>query len=68
MKTFIEWLKENRPEVEIPEGPTISGSWFAKNNIPMVVHCTCCESTMMILSALIDEKGYTYCSNCVGGD
>ena len=68
MKNFREWLKENCPEVEIPEGPIISGSWFAKNNIPMVVACTCCETTMVVTSALIDEDGQIYCSSCAGED
>ena len=66
MKTFAEWLKENSNE-EMPKG-NINGNWFAERGLPMIVHCTCCETTMALPSAYIDDEGYTYCSNCKGDD
>lgn len=62
MISFREYLKKN--DIELPETPTISGGWFAKHGIPMVVRCTCCEMTMAAPSAWIDDEGYTYCSDC----
>ena len=51
--------------VEMPKGQ-INGEWFAENDLPMVVSCTCCGSTMILPSALIDEEGCCYCSSCAG--
>lgn len=34
----------------------------------MIVHCTCCETTMALPHAYIDDEGYTYCTNCKGDD
>ena len=42
------------------------GDWFSKHGYPMVVRCACCEMTMAIPSAWIDDEGYTYCSDCAG--
>ena len=66
-KTFKTWLKENRPEVTIPEGE-VPSSWFSENGLPMIVHCTCCESTMVVFSAIIDDDDYIYCSNCLDAE
>ena len=49
--------------IEIPKG-NIPGEWFSKHGYPMVVRCSCCEMTMAIPSAWIDDEGYTYCSDC----
>ena len=68
MKIFREWLEENRPDVKIPEEKEIPMTWFDKHNLPMIVACTCCQSTMVIFSALIDDDGHIYCSNCAGED
>ena len=65
MKSFSEWLKDNGEE--LPKGD-ISGEWFAKRGLPMIVHCTCCEMTMALPSAYISNEGYTYCSSCKGDD
>ena len=65
MKSFSEWLHDNGDE--LPKG-NISGAWFAEHNLPMIVHCTCCEMTMATPSAYIDDEGYTYCSSCKGDD
>ena len=63
MKTFAEWLKANRGE-DLPQG-SISGAWFVERNIPMIVACTNCESTMCVVSALINEDNETFCTTCV---
>lgn len=65
MKTFQEWFKENYNE-DLPAG-SINGEWFAKHDLPMIVECTCCGSTMALPSALISDDDYVYCSTC-GGD
>jgi len=66
MKQFFDYIKETR-DIEIPEG-NIPGSWFKENHLPMVVRCCCCEMTMALPSAYIDDEGYTYCSDCAGVD
>ena len=62
MKTFEQWLKDEKG-IEMPKGE-ISGDWFAKNGLPMVVKCTNCWSTMALPSAMVDENGFTYCPSC----
>ena len=61
MKTFYEYVRDRG--IDIPEN-NIPGSWFQEHGYPMVVRCACCEMTMAIPSALIDEEGYTFCANC----
>lgn len=63
MVSFSEYVKARG--IEIPEG-NISGEWFSKHGYPMVVRCSCCEMTMAIPSAWIDDEGYTYCADCAG--
>lgn len=65
MKTFEEWFEANYNE-KMPTG-NINGAWFAERNLPMIVECTCCCTTMALPSALIDDDDYIYCSTC-GGD
>ena len=65
MKTFAQWLKANGDE--LPKGD-IRGEWFAKRGLPMIVRCTCCEMTMALPSAYIDDNGYTYCAECKGDE
>ena len=62
MRTFEQWAKDERG-LDLP-GNTIPGSWFVEHNIPMVVACTCCEMTMCVVSALIDDDGQCYCGSC----
>ena len=62
MKTAKEWIKEKRG-IEIPAGE-ISGEWFMENRLPMIVACSCCETTMILLSAMVDDDGYAYCGSC----
>lgn len=63
MKNFFEYVRECG--VEIPEN-NIPGEWFSKHGYPMIVQCSCCEMTMAIPSAWIDDEGYTFCSDCAG--
>ena len=64
MMTAREWLKAEC-DVDMPEG-NINGSWFAENNLPMIVECACCGSTMALPSAMIDDNYIVYCSACAG--
>ena len=63
MRTVFEWLKDEL-DIDMPKGD-ISGEWFAENNLPMIVHCTCCEMTMALPSAMVDDNGNIYCPSCV---
>lgn len=64
MKTIREYLAEEF-DILLPEG-TINGEWFAEHNLPMIVECTNCGTTMALPSAFVDEESYTYCSTCSG--
>lgn len=65
MRTRIaqQWIKEVL-NIEMPSGD-ISGEWFAENDLPMIVKCTCCEMSMALPSALVNDAGETFCQNCV---
>ena len=63
MKTFFDYARERG--IEIPE-KNIPGEWFVKHGFPMVVRCACCEMTMALPTALIDDEGYTLCPDCAG--
>lgn len=63
MKTFKRYCEENLG-IEFPKSNTISGGWFASHGLPMIVACSCCEMTMALPSAMIDEHGHCFCSNC----
>ena len=67
VRTFKTWFKDNFPEIEIPKGE-VPGTWFSEHNLPMVVRCTCCETTMVLFSAVIDDDDYIYCANCRGDE
>lgn len=62
MKSFKEYIESHEYE-KMPKN-NISGSWFIQNHLPMVVRCCCCNMTMALPSAWIDDEGYTYCRNC----
>ena len=62
LKTFEEWVRDKFNE-ELPKGE-INGVWFSEKGLPMVVRCTCCEMTMALPNAIIDEDGYTFCASC----
>ena len=62
MKSFKDYV-EKRFNIKMPEG-NISGEWFMKSSLPMIVKCSCCEMTMASPSAWVDYEEYTYCSDC----
>ncbi len=62
MKTAEQYLKDEM-NIEMPKGE-INGKWFAENGLPMIVECTCCGMTMALPSAMIDEEGRIFCSQC----
>lgn len=64
MMTAREWLKVECG-LDMPYG-NINGAWFAENNLPMIVECACCGSTMVLPSAMIDDNCIVYCSACAG--
>ena len=64
LRTAKQWIKEEL-NIEMPEGD-INGEWFTENNLPMIVHCTCCEMTMALPSAMINNEGEIFCQNCMG--
>ena len=63
MKTAKEFFLENR-NIKIPEG-NIPLTWFIENKVPPAVVCSCCEKSMFLYSAMVDDEGYFYCSNCI---
>lgn len=65
MKTFEKWFEDNYNE-KMPEG-CISYEWFFKHDLPMVVHCTCCDDTMLLPNSIVAEDGYLYCPSCAEG-
>lgn len=65
MITFKEWFKLEHPTDVFPEGE-VKCNWFDEMELPMIVECTCCGSTMVLFSAYIDEKDYVYCASCAG--
>ena len=62
MVSAITFLKD-RFGLEVPT-KEIPGSWFIENDLPMIVSCACCGSTMALPNAMIDDDGYTYCVSC----
>ena len=66
MKTFEQWFNE-RYSKKLPKG-NLDSWWFIEHNLPMVVQCVCCEMTMALPSAFIDEDNSTYCADCKGDD
>ena len=61
MKNFYDWARDLN--IEVPE-KEISGAWFYEHRLPMVVRCICCDMTMALPSAWIDEDGDVFCSIC----
>lgn len=64
LRTAKQWIKEEL-NIEMPEGD-ISGEWFTKNRLSMIVCCTYCEMTMALPSAMIADNGEIFCQNCRG--
>lgn len=61
MKMFMDYAR-NRWN-DIPEG-NIPASWFAYHDLPIMVRCSCCEMSMVLPSAWVDDNGYTFCRDC----
>ena len=61
MRSFFEYVRARG--IDIPEG-SISGEWFSEHGYPMIVRCACCDMTMAVTSAYIDDEGYTLCGSC----
>ena len=49
---FMNYITVNHPEMR------------DKINLGAVVSCTCCDMTMTIASACVDEEGRIYCASC----
>ena len=63
-KAMEDYVQEDLG-IEVPEG-TLDGAWFNSHNLPMVVQCRCCETSMVLFSAWVDEEGFCYCPQCAG--
>ena len=64
IRTAKQWIREEL-NIEMPSGD-IDGEWFVKNNLPMIVKCSCCEMSMVLPSAMINDEGEIFCPSCVG--
>lgn len=64
IRTAKQWIKEEL-NIEMPSD-TINVEWFANNNLPMIVRCTCCEMSMALPSAMVNDEGEIFCPSCVG--
>lgn len=62
MKKFYEWYLDCFGE-SVPN-ENLNGSWFVEKRLPMIVACTCCDMTMALPSAMIDEFDQIYCTDC----
>jgi len=62
MRTAEKWIFEEMG-VEMPKG-RINGEWFVEHNLPMIVQCTCCQMTMALPSAMINDDGTIFCHSC----
>ena len=65
MKTFKEWYKDVSGK-DFDEKVAHNGNWFLERGLPLVVSCTCCNSTFMLPSAYIDDEDYVFCPSCAG--
>ena len=58
MKKFKDWYKN------------VTGIdkllWCKEEGVPMIVSCTCCESTMIVFNAFVDDEDHVYCPSCAG--
>ena len=66
MKYFKQWFTERFPKENLPS--SMNGSWFSEHGLPMIVACTCCQTTMALPSALIDGNNDIFCHDCAGDD
>ena len=66
MRNFKQWFTERFPKENLPS--SMSGKWFAEHGLPMIVSCTCCQTTMTLPSALIGGDNDIFCHDCAGDD
>lgn len=62
IRTAEKWIFEEMG-IEMPKGQ-INGEWFVKHGLPMIVQCTCCQMTMALPSAMINDDGTIFCHSC----
>lgn len=67
MKSFKDWYKEVSGK-GLPDTQLYNGNWFAKQGLPTVVSCTCCESILLLPEAYLDDEDYIYCPSCAKMD
>lgn len=67
MKKFKDWY-EGVSGKEFPNAAIHNGNWFMEHGLPLVVSCLCCESTLLLPDAYLDDEGYIYCPSCAGVD
>lgn len=67
MKKFKDWYKEVSGK-EFPSAAIHNGNWFMERGLPLVVSCTCCESTLLLPGAYLDDEDYIYCPSCAGAE
>ena len=67
MKKFKDWYKEVSGK-EFPNAATHNGNWFMEHGLPLVVSCTCCESTLLLPGTYLDDEDYIYCPSCAGAE
>ena len=66
MKKFKDWYKDvsgKEPDYETTQDNFL---WCKERGLPVVVSCTCCEGTLLIFNAFVDEEDHTYCPSCAG--
>lgn len=66
MKKFKDWYKDVagvEPDYETAQNKLL---WCQERGLPVVVSCTCCEGTLLIFNAFVDEEDHTYCPSCAG--
>ena len=66
MKKFKDWYKDvsgKEPDYETTPDKLL---WCKERGLPVVVSCTCCEGTLLIFNAFVDEEDYTYWQSCAG--
>ena len=66
MKKFKDWYKVVtgiEPNSETSKDKLL---WCKEEGVPMIVSCTCCESTMIVFNAFVDDEDHVYCPSCAG--
>lgn len=62
IRTAEKWIFEEMG-IEMPKGQ-INREWFVKHPLPMIVQCACCQRTMALPSAMINDDGTIFCHSC----